>query len=55
MDDQQVDDDVRAHLGSDVTVKPYDSFFSYLECLGAELGLSKDAVTTFALGGVGCA
>lgn len=40
----QVDDVVRKHLGEGVDVKPYDGFFAYLKGLGADLGLSKDAV-----------
>ncbi|KAH9948032.1 Creatinase/aminopeptidase [Amylocystis lapponica] len=43
VDLKQVDAVVTAHLGDQIVVKPYDSFFSYLEGLGAELGLSKDA------------
>ncbi|OBZ77612.1 putative Xaa-Pro aminopeptidase P [Grifola frondosa] len=41
----QVDDAVIKHLGPEVAILPYDSFFSYLTRLGAELGItiSKDA------------
>ncbi|KAF7797111.1 hypothetical protein EIP86_008303 [Pleurotus ostreatoroseus] len=39
----QVDDTVRAHLGSDIEIKPYDVFFEYLSGLGARLELHKDA------------
>ncbi len=40
----QIDDTVRAHLGKDIEVKPYNDFFAYLSGLGAQLELSKDAV-----------
>ncbi|EMD36821.1 hypothetical protein CERSUDRAFT_83841 [Gelatoporia subvermispora B] len=39
----QVDDSVRAHLGKEIEIKPYDAFFDYLKHLGAEIGLSNDA------------
>ncbi|PSS29828.1 hypothetical protein PHLCEN_2v2669 [Hermanssonia centrifuga] len=39
----QIDDTVRAHLGKDIEVKPYNDFFAYLSGLGAQLELSKDA------------
>ena len=41
----QVDDTVRTHLGDSIQVKSYDEFFPYLRGLGAELGLSKEAVS----------
>ena len=41
----QVSDDVRKHLGEGVEIKPYDGFFKYLKGLGAELELSKSAVS----------
>ncbi|EPS95616.1 hypothetical protein FOMPIDRAFT_1025722 [Fomitopsis schrenkii] len=37
----QVTDDLRRHLGEHVDIHPYDSFFSYLSNLGAEIGLHK--------------
>lgn len=40
----QVDDKVRAHLGSEIEIHPYDTFFKYLSGLGARLELSKNAV-----------
>ena len=41
----QVDDTVRTNLGDSIQVKSYDEFFPYLRGLGAELGLSKEAVS----------
>ena len=40
----QVDDAVQEHLGSDIAIHPYDTFYEYLSGLGARLELSKDAV-----------
>ncbi|KAI0796341.1 Creatinase/aminopeptidase [Irpex lacteus] len=40
---EQVSDNVRKHLGNEVTIKPYDEFFTHLRGLGAELNLSKNA------------
>ncbi|TFY59111.1 hypothetical protein EVJ58_g5989 [Rhodofomes roseus] len=37
----QIDDTLREHLGGHVDIHPYDSFFSYLRELGAEIGLHK--------------
>ncbi|KAI0634735.1 Creatinase/aminopeptidase [Trametes polyzona] len=43
VNEAQLDADVRKHLGSDVEVHPYDTFFSYLTRLGAELSAHKDS------------
>ncbi|CDO71158.1 hypothetical protein BN946_scf184845.g28 [Trametes cinnabarina] len=43
VNESQLDRDVRDHLGAEVEVHPYDSFFSYLIHLGAELNAQKDA------------
>ncbi|KAI0691006.1 Creatinase/aminopeptidase [Cerioporus squamosus] len=43
VNETQVDDAVRRHLGSDVVIHPYDTFFSYLTQLGAELNANKDS------------
>ena len=40
----QVTDDLRQHLGEHVDIHPYDTFFSYLSDLGAEIGLHKKSV-----------
>ncbi|EPQ30975.1 uncharacterized protein PFL1_01164 [Pseudozyma flocculosa PF-1] len=37
VDDRQLSDDVRSHLGSDVTLRPYSSFYDDLRNVGAEL------------------
>ncbi|CCM01193.1 uncharacterized protein FIBRA_03241 [Fibroporia radiculosa] len=37
----QIDDTVRAHLGEEVDIRSYDSFFLYLKELGAEVGISR--------------
>lgn len=42
---EQLTDSVRSHLGDTVQIRPYDEFFKYLRGLGAELELSKDAVS----------
>ncbi|OSD02643.1 Creatinase/aminopeptidase [Trametes coccinea BRFM310] len=39
----QLDSDVQDHLGAEVEVHPYDTFFSYLTHLGAELDAHKDS------------
>ena len=44
VNESQFDDSVRAHLGSEVEVHPYDTFFSYLTHLGSELTNHKDTV-----------
>ncbi len=44
VNESQVDDAVRQHLGSEVAIHPYDTFFSYLTQLGAELNAHKDSV-----------
>ncbi|KZT70390.1 putative Xaa-Pro aminopeptidase P [Daedalea quercina L-15889] len=38
---EQIDDALCKHLGDDVDIHPYDSFFSYLSDIGAEIGLHK--------------
>ncbi|THH04905.1 hypothetical protein EW145_g5189 [Phellinidium pouzarii] len=38
---EQVDDDLREHLGDDVELQPYDSIFTYLKELSNSLGLSE--------------
>ncbi|OCH85295.1 Creatinase/aminopeptidase [Obba rivulosa] len=43
VNESQVDQTVRAHLGKEVEIEPYDGFFGYLKRLGAELELSKDS------------
>ncbi|TFK83165.1 Creatinase/aminopeptidase [Polyporus arcularius HHB13444] len=43
VNESQVDDAVRQHLGSEVAIHPYDTFFSYLTQLGAELNAHKDS------------
>lgn len=40
---KQTDDVARQHLGNSVEIRAYDEFFSYLQGLHAELGLTKDA------------
>jgi Xaa-Pro aminopeptidase len=45
VDPAQIDDVVRNHLGPEVDIQPYDSFFQFLEGLGDKLGLKKDAVS----------
>lgn len=40
----QVDDVVRAHLGPEVEIQPYDYFFSHLRGLGAELNANRNMV-----------
>ncbi|KAJ8482967.1 hypothetical protein ONZ51_g5020 [Trametes cubensis] len=44
VNESQLDTSVRDHLGSEVEVHPYDTFFSYLTHLGAELDARKDSV-----------
>ena len=41
----QVNNTVREHLSSEVEIKPYSQFFSYLSGIGAELSLSKEAAS----------
>jgi Xaa-Pro aminopeptidase len=43
VDPAQTDNIVRNHLGADVEVQPYDSFFQYLKKLGDNLDLKDDA------------
>lgn len=45
----QVNDSVRAHLGTAVEIQSYDSFFSYLKELGAEVGLFEESVIVIPL------
>lgn len=42
----QVNDTVREHLGHEIDIKAYDSFFEYLGRLGADLELSKGSVSS---------
>ena len=44
VNESQLDTSVLDHLGPDVEVHPYDTFFSYLTHLGAELDARKDSV-----------
>ena len=44
VDPAQIDDVVRKHLGPEVEIQTYDSFFQYLKGLGNSLGLKEDAV-----------
>ena len=44
VNESQIDDTVRQHLGSEVAIHPYDTFFSYLTPLGAEVNANKDYV-----------
>ena len=44
VNESQIDDAVRQHLGSEVAIHPYDTFFSYLTHLGAEVNANKDYV-----------
>uniref|UniRef100_A0A5K1K3G7 Peptidase M24 domain-containing protein n=1 Tax=Ganoderma boninense TaxID=34458 RepID=A0A5K1K3G7_9APHY len=44
VNESQFDESVRNHLGSEIEVHPYDTFFAYLTHLGAELKQSKDNV-----------
>ncbi|KAH9887305.1 Creatinase/aminopeptidase [Cubamyces lactineus] len=43
VNESQLDTSVRDHLGPEVEVHPYDTFFSYLTHLGAELDAHKDS------------
>jgi Xaa-Pro aminopeptidase len=40
----QVEDDVKVFLGSDVEIRPYESFLSSLSQLTTSLGASKENV-----------
>ncbi|KAH8116027.1 Creatinase/aminopeptidase [Phellopilus nigrolimitatus] len=42
VDSEQITDPVRAHLGKDVEIQPYDSILSYLKELSNTLGLSEN-------------
>jgi hypothetical protein len=44
IDPAKLSSEVRAHLGSEVEIKPYAEFFAYLKRLSAELQLGKDTV-----------
>jgi Xaa-Pro aminopeptidase len=44
VDESQIDNVIREHLGKDVELSSYESFFQYLEGLGSKLGLTKDTV-----------
>ena len=46
VNESQLDDSVRQHLGSEVEIHPYDSFFSFLTHRGAELAAKKSSVCT---------
>ena len=46
IDGDQLDDSVRKHLGEDIKVQPYSSFFQYLKGLPQSLGLSEAAVSS---------
>ena len=41
VDEAQIQDDVKAVLGSDVEIRPYESFLSSLKQLTVSLGASK--------------
>lgn len=41
VDKDQVDDDILAHLGSEVEIRPYDEFFDYLKKYGKDSGKEK--------------
>ncbi|KAI0646631.1 Creatinase/aminopeptidase [Trametes meyenii] len=43
VNESQLDASVREHLGSEVEIHPYDTFFSHLTRLGAELHASRDS------------
>ncbi|KAI0360351.1 Creatinase/aminopeptidase [Trametes cingulata] len=43
VNEQQLESSACDHLGPEVEVHPYDTFFSYLTHLGAELNASKDS------------
>jgi Xaa-Pro aminopeptidase len=43
VDPAQIDEVVRKHLGPEVDIQPYDSFFQFLQGLGDKLSLKKDA------------
>jgi hypothetical protein len=47
VDPSQVDDTVRDHLGNDVEMLSYDSFFDHLRTLATTVQLSKDSVSRF--------
>ena len=44
VNESQFDESVRAHLGPEIEIHPYDTFFAYLTHLGAELKESTNAV-----------
>lgn len=45
INDAQVQDDVKAFLGSDVEIRPYETFLSSLKQLTTSLGASKEKVS----------
>lgn len=45
IDNTQVDDGIRAHLGDSVEIQPYESIFGYLKNLTDSLSLSPDKVS----------
>jgi Xaa-Pro aminopeptidase len=44
INEKQLSDAARTHLGEAVVVRPYNAFFEYLESLHGGLGLSSTAV-----------
>ena len=44
VNESQFDESVRAHLGPEIEIHPYDTFFAYLTHLGAELKESTNTV-----------
>ena len=44
VDNNQIDDEVRSHLGASVETKPYESIFEHLKTVSGSLGLSKEKV-----------
>lgn len=45
VDDKQINEEVRKHLGSSVEIQPYESVFDYLKSLSRSLCLSKEKVS----------
>lgn len=45
VDHTQVDQSVRAHLGNEAIVRPYEDFLPYLKQLAASPSLKKEEVT----------
>lgn len=44
IDNEQVDSEVKAHLGDEVEIRPYESIFSYLSDASRSMELSKQKV-----------